>query len=153
MVGVRVSRPLQSSAPILTSALAAWALPLIEAVKEMREEIRSADLPRWREAITAIQNDVQAVHQELAAAKLSDVKDDIETMKEQLESLPTKSYVSETLKDELKPVKADMDIVQRALDGSKEGYGSAAPGQFERTIAYTNELYISSKKVRYPHVP
>ena len=134
---------------MLISVSAPWAVPLIEAVKDIREEIERADFPRWREAIDDMLSRAEAARKEHAALTLNEMKDDIEAMKEQLNELPTESFISETFKEGLKPVEADIDSVKRALDGVKEGCIAVAPGQLrvERTIAFTNELYITSKKV------
>ena len=142
--------------PILMSVSAPWAVPLIQAVKDIREEIERADFPRWREAIDDMLSRAEAARKEHAVLTLNEMKDDIETMKEQLKDLPTESFISEAFKEGLKPVETDIDSVKKALDGVKEGCIAVAPGQLrvERTIAFTNELYITSKKVCLlsPHI-
>ena len=74
-----------------------------------------------------------------------EAKDDVETMTKQLQGLSTESLLSEMLKEELKPVKADIGGTQKVLNGIKEGSIVGVPGPFHRTMAYTNEMHINSK--------
>ncbi|KAI1792276.1 hypothetical protein LXA43DRAFT_1007435 [Ganoderma leucocontextum] len=121
-----------------------WALPLIDAVRDMRNELQRANLPRMREDIDAMRNNVQHLCETFA--NLPQMKDDIETMEKELKGLPTKSYVSEKLRVELRIVKAGIKSVRKTLDSVKEDVTPVAQERLERTIAFTNELYIHSMK-------
>ncbi len=84
-----------------------------------------------KEDIADIRDQVRNVRDELTAANLPQIRDDVATMKKELRGLPTKSYVSAALKEEHKPVKVDVNGLRKALDSVKEGVTAVAPGRLE----------------------